>query len=220
VNGGGVYLSYVSFNKTYAKEKAPNMTVFARRFAPGVVAVAVLVAGLSSFAASVAQACAAQGNAVVLTVAGGAVTAPNRPAFDEIADRFHAYRGNKFDKAHAFTLSDLAALPMQSVRAYSPYEQKVVRFDGPALDEVLKAAGAATVKSVILQAIDGYEVKSDPATLAADGQVLALCREGAPLPLGGLGPVFSTVPLPAGQDKATEEQINRQVWGLIYIAVE
>lgn len=217
MNGDGAYLRYVFAGKTYTKEEAPIMTVSTRRSVS--TAAAVIAAG-ASFAASAAQACSAQGNAVVLTVAGGAVTATNRPAFDEAADRFHAYRGNKFDKARAFTLSDLAALPMQSVRAYSPYEQKVVRFDGPALDDVLKAAGAATVKSVTLQAVDGYEVKLDPATLAADRQVLALCREGVPLPLGGLGPAFTTVPLAADQTKATEDQINRQVWGLVYIAAE
>lgn len=178
-----------------------------------------LAAGLTLTAGS-ALACNAAGTGVALTVGGPAVTAPNRPAFSETFDKLHAYRGNKFDNARAFTLSDLAALPMQAVRVYSPYEQKVVRFEGPALADALKAAGVAAPKSVTLQAIDGYEVKLDPALLAADAQVLALCREGVPLPLGGLGPVFTVVPLAAGQNAATEDQTNRQVWGLLYIAVE
>lgn len=180
-----------------------------------------LVGALALAAAnSAAQACTAAGTGAVLTMGGPTVTAPNRPAFNETFDRLHAYRGNKFDKAHAFTLSDLAALPMQAVRAYSPYEQKVVRFEGPALADALKAAGVDAPKSVTLQAIDGYEVKLDPALLAADGQVLALCREGVPLALGGMGPVFTVIPLAADQNAATEDQTNRQVWGLLYIGVE
>lgn len=185
----------------------------------GVVALGLALA-LTAGGAGAAQACRVSGNAVVLTVTGPAVTAPNRPGLSDSADRFLVYRGAKFDRARAFTLDDLAALPLQSARVYSPYEDKVAPFDGPALAEVLKAAGATAAKAVTLQSIDGYEARLDAATLAADGQVLALCRDGVPLALGGLGPVFSTVPLAAGQARATEDQVNRQVWGLFHMTAE
>lgn len=183
-------------------------------------ALAFAVLAVAAAPSAAAAACKAEGDAVALTVAGPAVAQPNRPPFSETFDRLHSYRGNRFDKARAFTLSDLSALPSQTVRVFSTYESKVVVFTGPALDDVLKAAGATAPKSVVLQALDGYEVKLDPALLAADKQVLALCREGVPLPLGGMGPVFSAIPLPAGQNTATEDQINRQVWGLFYIVAE
>lgn len=185
------------------------------------IMVSAMIGALAlALAGESARACTAAGTGVVLTVGGPAVTAPNRPAFSEAFDRLHAYRGNKFDKARAFTLSDLAALPMQAARAFSPDERKAAHFEGPSLADVLKAAGVEAPKSVALQAIDGYEVKLDPALLAADAQVLALCREGVPLALGGMGPVFSVIPLAADRNAASEDQANRQVWGLLYIGVE
>lgn len=161
--------------------------------------------------------CAVHGNTVVLTVAG-AVEATNRGPFDEGTDRFHAYRGNAFDKAHAFTLDELSALPRASVRGEIPYGAKVYVFDGPTLADVLKAAGVPEGRSIALQALDGYEVEVTPDVQAADSAILALCRNGTPLGLGGLGPTFYIVPLAEGASP-TQEQSDRQVWGLHYIGV-
>lgn len=178
----------------------------------------VSVALLLALAAGPAAAqCVAKGNAVVLTVAGN-IAEPNRGPFVEAADRFHAFRGNQWEKARTFTIDELAALPQSTVRAVVPYDKKPYSFDGPALAEVLKAAGAGS-GAVTVQAIDGYEVELAPEILAADKPVLALCQDGKPLALGALGPLYTVVPM-AADATPTEDQSNRQVWAIHYISVK
>lgn len=182
------------------------------------IAAALLLALAAVSAAGPAAAeCAAKGNGVVLTVAGN-IASPNRGPFVESADRFHAFRGNQWEKARTFTIDELAALPQMAVRTVVPYDKKSYRFEGPALAEVLKAAGAAP-GSVAVQAIDGYEVELTPEIQAADKQVLALCQEGKPLGLGALGPLYTVVPMADGATPG-EDQFNRQIWAVHYINVK
>lgn len=178
---------------------------------------AAAVAALVLAAGPAAAQCLAKGNAVVLTVAGN-IAEPNRGPFVESADRFHAFRGNSWEKARTFTIDELTALPQSTVRAVVPYDDKPYSFDGPTLADVLKAAGA-NPGPVTVQAIDGYEVELTPEIQAADKQVLALCQEGKPLPLGGLGPLYTVVPTAAGATP-TEDQSNRQIWAVHYIRVK
>lgn len=172
---------------------------------------------LALAAGPVAAECVAKGNAVVLTVAGN-IASPNRGPFLESADRFHAFRGNQWEKARTFTIDELAALPQMAVRTVVPYDGKSYRFEGPALADVLKAAGAAS-GTVAVQAIDGYEVELSPEIQAADKQVLALCQEGKPLGLGALGPLYTVVPMADGATP-TDDQSNRQIWAAHYINVK
>ncbi len=179
----------------------------------------VVVVVLSVLASGAAHAaCSAQGTGVVLTVSG-AVAEPNRGAFDEKVDVFHKLRGNKWEKAREFSVDALKALPQKEVVGYMAYDAAFLPYQGPALADVLKAAGAAGTAAVSVQALDGYEVEVTPDVLAADQPIVALCRDGKPLPIGGLGPLVVVVPTQGGVPPS-EDQGARQVWGLFHIGVK
>lgn len=185
-----------------------------------VTALAVATALLATPMAGAWAACEARGNGAVLTVAG-AISNTNRPALDEKYDHFLKYRGHKFDAAHVFSIDTLAALPQRSIDGYLAYDGKRHHFDGPSLNELLTAVGAtAGFTKVTLQALDGYEVAFTPAQLAKDDQVLALCMDDKPLGLGGLGPIYTVIPLAEGQGDIDHDQQGRQIWGLMFVDVK
>lgn len=179
----------------------------------------VCVAGLGALAGAAEAACPARGTMPILTVAGAAVTNPDRGGPDKGYDLFHVFRQNEFAKARRFTADDLAALPRRAVSAPSPYDQRVHDFEGPALADVLKAAGAEGASKIALQAIDGYEAEMTAEDARTDSPVLALCRDGVPLGIGDMGPLYTVIPLPAGS-KPTAEQASRGVWALFHIKAD
>jgi hypothetical protein len=87
---------------------------------------------------------------------------------------------------------------------------------GPRLLDVLTKAGARGDKLVV-QAIDGYQVEFDTETVTRDF-VLALQMDGAPLDIGGRGPVWLVFPPEsfAGQDNASDSQLP---WAVFHVKV-
>jgi len=65
--------------------------------------------------------------ATVLTVTG-AVSQPNRGAFDENTDKFLGFHEVTFDMAHAFSLTDLAGLAQTTIRADFPQGKDLHEF--------------------------------------------------------------------------------------------
>jgi len=137
---------------------------------------------------------------VVLTVTGN-VAAPNRGPVDAFADPVFAHLEVKFEKGFTFTLAELKALPQRSVTVRYKEWPREVTASGPALAEVLKAAGASGAK-VLVQAVDGYAPEFSSEDVAKDKMILALEADGKPLPLGGRGPLWLLGPKDSftGQD--------------------
>jgi len=173
---------------------------------------ALILAGGAT--ASAQEACPAKGNAVVLTVAG-AVSKPNRGAIDEATDRFLVFSERRFEKARSFTTDELAALGMATIRTPSAYDKQVHALTGPTLASVLDAAGAGggTVK---VQAVDRYEAELTREEMAKLNPILALCRNGKPLGLGDLGPVFLAYPTP---ETPTDDDFAKMIWSAVFIEV-
>lgn len=125
---------------------------------------------------------------VVLTVTGN-VAKPNRGPMDPADDLVFAHLDVKFDKAFTFTLADLKALPQRTEKAKYPEWPREITATGPALADVLKAAGAEG-KKIVVQAADGYAPEFTADDVARNKMILAVSADGKPLHMGGRGPLW------------------------------
>lgn len=177
----------------------------------------LFAAALAVTLLSVAGSAAAQeeGGPVVLTVTG-AVDRTNRPPMDPFEDILFNVLNESFDQAFTFTRADLAAMPQVEVTAEYPNWPRAVTVTGPRLLDVLTMAGSRGDK-VVVQAIDGYQVEFDAENVTRDF-VLALEMDGAPLDLGGRGPVWLAFPAESfeGQDNETDSQLP---WAVFHVKV-
>lgn len=135
-----------------------------------------------------------------------------------------AKHGVRFDKAWAFDAGALQRLPAVTTRPTLENDAKVHALQGPLLQNVLQAAGVARDAPAMLElrAVDGYKVGSRLADARAYRMIVALRIDGAPLPLGGLGPqwaVFDPEHVPAFKDKSLKERFGLCPWGLYHIGV-
>ena len=158
------------------------------------------------------------GDPVIVTVTG-AVENTNRGAFDAETDVFFKHHELDFEKAHAFTRGDLAALGTEEITlAYAEEWSGERTFRGPRLADVLAAAGA-TGNSVTVQALDGYGLALDRKMIEDGHFILALESNGRPLAIGGFGPAWLVYP-PDDWTHPTIAANSGLVWSIFHIAVE
>lgn len=160
----------------------------------------------------------------LLTVAG-AVGRGNRGALDPVRDQLMVKHGARFDRAWVFDAPMLARLPAVVIEPTLEYDAKPHRLRGPTLETVLRAAGVAAdaPAKLMLRAIDGYTVETTLADARASGFIVATAIDGAPMSLGGLGPlwaVYDADRLPTVKDKPLKERFAGCPWGLYYIEVQ
>lgn len=158
---------------------------------------------------------AATDGATVLTVTGD-VGNTNRAAFDAFHDGFLNYHGKTFDKAFEFDAAALEALPQVTVTANAEPWKAALKMSGPALADVLAAAGA-TGKPITVFALDGYGAAMTPEQVAAHRWVLASHADGEALGIGGRGPLWLVYDTGAG--KATVQEEGAWVWSVFHIQV-
>lgn len=171
--------------------------------------------------AAAAQAAAANVGPVVLTVSGG-ITHSNRGPLDPALDQLMHKQGLAFARARTFTFAELAALPAVEIRPTLEYDARPHALRGPAFDRVLEAAGAPVADDapLVLAAFDGYRVELKRADARELGFIVATHIDGAPLSLGGLGPlwaVFDADRIPALAAKPLNERFAACPWGLYSI---
>lgn len=159
----------------------------------------------------------------LLTVSG-ALTRPNRGALDRALDQLMGKHGLAFDQARSFTFTDLAALPAIEIRPTLEYDARVHALRGPLLATVLEHAGAALGETtmLVLRAFDGYTVELGAADLRRLSPIVATHLDGAPLPLGGLGPLWAVHDadrIPALAARPLAERFAQCPWGLYSVHV-
>ena len=161
---------------------------------------------------------------VVLTV-GGAVVRSNRAPLDPALDQMMVKLQLKYDKAQVFDFATLTAMPAVTIKPTVEYDGKVHTLKGPLLVDVLKAAGVTAGDSARLQmhAVDGYA----PEIVLGDARkrryIVATHLDGAPLSLGGLGPlwgVYEPDAFPEMKAKTLPERFANCPWGLFHIDVK
>ncbi len=129
---------------------------------------------------------------VILTVTGN-VEMPTRGPSSEAVDKFFIFNDLSFNSAAQFDVAALQALPQVSIKADFPKDGPVYTFEGPLLEDVLRAAGA-TGETVTIRALDGYAVEIPLEEAIAKGAVVALKRDGIPFAIGDFGPTHIVFP--------------------------
>lgn len=149
--------------------------------------------GASALAALPAGAagCVARGPAL-LTVTG-AIKRSNRGPLDPALDQMMHKQQLSFSKAWAFDFAALAHLPAVAIRPTLEYDASPHLLRGPLLLDVLAEAGArpAGTARLVLRAVDGYAAVITAVQARAQRTIVATHLDGAPIPLGGLGPLWA-----------------------------
>lgn len=179
--------------------------------------------GAASLSPTPALAAASTTGPTLLTV-GGLVPQGNRPALDPELEQMMAKHGVRFGQAFTFDAAALQKLPKTRIRPTLEYDGKVHTLSGPALLDVLSAAGVKADPGLRLgiRALDGYNVEISVADVAAYRMILATHMDGKPMGLGGLGPqwaVYDADRLAAFKDKPLKERFGLCPWGVYYIDV-
>jgi hypothetical protein len=169
-----------------------------------------------------AAAKAARGPAL-LTVTG-AIANVNRGPFDPVLDQMMHKQRLGFDKAHAFDFEALSALSARDIRPTLEYDGKLHALRGPALLDVLKAAGAKVGDGgkLVLRAVDGYAATLTVAEARRLGFIIATHIDGQPMALGGLGPlwaIYDADKVPEMAARALTERFGSCPWALYHIDV-
>jgi hypothetical protein len=173
--------------------------------------------------ASAAQSAARTGPGLLTVV--GAISRSNRGPLDPALDQLMVKHKAKFDKAWQFDAAMLARLPAVTIQPTLEYDAKLHKLNGPLLSTVVEAAGVAAGANVMLalRAIDGYTIAVSLADARGYRMIVATTLDGAPMSLGGLGPlwaVYDADRLTAFKDKPLNERFALCPWGLYFIEVK
>lgn len=181
-----------------------------------------LAAGLLSAGAGATGAASRMAGPGLLTLTGA--VQPNRGPLNPALDQMMAKQQIAFARAHVFDFSALLELSGVTIRPTLEYDGKPHALRGPLLVDVLRAAGApaAAATPLVLRAFDGYQVPITLGQVQTLRMVVATHLDGAPMPLGGLGPLWAVVDadrIAALAAKPLNERFAQCPWGLYHIAV-
>jgi hypothetical protein len=173
-----------------------------------------------------AHAAPAKTNGPVLLTVTGPISKPNRGPLDPGGfDQMLVKHKVSFTKAYVFDFAMLAALPAITIKPTLEYDNKPHTLKGPLLVDVLKAAGATLTdnSTIALRAVDGYVASVTVAQARAQRYIIATHLEGAPIALGGLGPlwaVYDADKVPEMARKPVAERFGSCPWGLYHVEVQ
>ena len=189
---------------------------------------AAALTGALPVAAQAAQAARpARGDArgpALLTVTG-AIAHSNRGPLDPVLDQMMHKHGVTFSQAWAFDYASLVTLAPQTIRPTLEYDGKPHLLRGPLLLDVLAHAGARLGDKgmLVLRAVDGYNVEL-PVAQARDRRfIVATHIDGAPMPLGGLGPLWAVYDADRVPDMAAlplPQRFAACPWALYHVDVK
>jgi hypothetical protein len=159
----------------------------------------------------------------LLTITG-ALPKANRGKLDPVADQMMLKHKLSFDKAWAFDFAALTALPVTQIEPVLEYDAKPHTLAGPLLADVLKAAGVAMTDAtrITLRAVDGYAAAITGADARAKRFIVATHMDGAPMALGGLGPLWALYDpgkVPEMAARPVKERFGGCPWALYHIEV-
>ena len=117
-----------------------------------------------------------------------------------------------------FDMAMLEALPQKSFTTATPWYNQPVKFTGPLLSDVLKAAGAKGL-SLKAVAINDYKIQI-PADDTRHGVILARLVDDKPLSVRDRGPLFVVYPFDSAPELRNATYFGRSIWQLKSIEVE
>lgn len=159
----------------------------------------------------------------LLTITG-AIGKTNRGPVNAVGDLMMAKQKITFDKAYAFDFASIAALPAVTIRPTLEYDNKPHTLRGPLLSTLLATVGALPGASkLLLRAVDGYSPGISLADALKYRFIVATSMDGAPMPLGGLGPlwaVYDADRFPEMAAKPVDQRFPQCPWALYHIDVQ
>jgi hypothetical protein len=164
----------------------------------------------------------ASGRGPALLTITGAIKRGNRGPFDPALDQMMHKQQISFRRAYALDFAALTALPAVRIRPTLEYDGKAHELRGPLLLDVLAQAHPAGTGRLLLRAVDGYAVEMTTAQARAQGFIVATHLDGAPMPLGGLGPlwaVYDADRVPEMAAKPLAARFGSCPWALYHIEV-
>ncbi|MCE8017521.1 molybdopterin-dependent oxidoreductase [Halomonas sp. MCCC 1A17488] len=105
----------------------------------------------------------------------------------------------------------LKSLPQGVIETSTPWTEGVGRFEGPLLRALLEAAGTRS-DHVRIRALNEYESEVPVADFHAYDVILALERDGEPIAVRDLGPMFVLYPFDEHPELLNETIRHRSVW--------
>lgn len=117
-----------------------------------------------------------------------------------------------------FTLAQLEALGTSSIRTSGPWIDDVPVFEGVPLARLLDEVGAhGEMLSIV--ALNDYVVDVPVSDAALHGPILAMKRDGIPMPVADKGPLFLVYPYDSDPELQTDVYYARSVWQIATIEV-
>lgn len=177
---------------------------------------------------SASHACVLDGlQPVMLTISGPGVQA-NRGKPLAAPDRLLLLHGYQFDGAWSCGLDALNSLEQHQLKTTLEFDNAEHQLQGPLLENVLQASGVDVGKAMAqghwltLQGIDGYRTQIPLAQALRWRMLLATQMDGAPLAIGGLGPlwnIYATQDIDELKQLPLKQSLTAAVWGLYYIQI-
>jgi hypothetical protein len=152
---------------------------------------------------------------VVLTIAGQ-IGVANRGPSDAELDPILIYHEISFAAAAEFDRAMLESLGTHEIELSYEKWSEVYRVSGPRLVDVLSAVGAQG-RAITVTAVDGYAVEVSAEELTARDWIVVLERNGRPLDIGGLGPLWIVYAVPG--NTAGHDDVPRWPWAVFFIEV-
>lgn len=123
------------------------------------------------------------------------------------------------DKKAVFDAAMLAALPQHSFTTSTPWYKTPVKFTGPLLADVLRAAKASgtTLRAV---ALNDYKVAIPADDATRFKVIVARLIDDKPIPVREKGPLFVVYPFDSDGELRTTKYYDRSIWQLKAIEVE
>jgi hypothetical protein len=181
------------------------------------------LAGIAAAVATPARAAVKGAGPALLTITG-AISKPNRGKLDPVRDQMMYKQKVSFEQAHALDFAAIAALPAITIKPTLEYDGKVHTLSGPLLLDVVTAAGGKPGDNgkLLLRAVDGYVAGVTVAQARAQRYIVATHLDGAPMALGGLGPlwaIYDADKVPEMAGKPLPERFGSCPWALYHIEI-
>lgn len=122
-------------------------------------------------------------------------------------------------RERVFDLAALDALPQQSFSTTTLWTQGVVTFSGPALHDVLAAAGAGASVAFEAHALNSYSVSFARGAIEGGVPIIATRRDGKTFGPRDLGPLWVVFPYDSEVRFRSETVYAHSIWQLTRITV-
>lgn len=119
-----------------------------------------------------------------------------------------------------FGLARLDGLPQQRFRTTTLWTMGEIEFSGPALRDVLAAAGAGAAARVDGYAQNDYHTVFAPGTIESSLPIVATRMNGATFGPRDLGPLWVVYPFDSDDRFRSETVYSRSIWQLVRLVVQ